>query len=429
MPARICFWIVCLLASVPACLHSSRQPVPDEQVLRGRVHALLHRTPLIDGHNDLPWRIRERFDGDLERVDLVDTMGLEPLPHTDLTRLRQGHVGAQFWSVFTPVETAGPGAARVVLEQIDLVHRMVARQPDHLEIALSAADIERIHRAGRIGSLIGIEGGHCIENSLAVLRMLYAAGARYMTLTHSQNTDWADSCTDEPNFDGLSPFGVRVVAEMNRLGMLVDLSHVSDGTMHDVLDVSRAPPIFSHSSARALCDHLRNVPDAVLERLKQTDGLVMVTFVADFLSDDARLHIEAEEARIGQLREDHPSDQAARRERMEQWRREHPRPAVTLSQVADHIEHIAEVAGIERVGIGSDFDGTGWLPTGLEDVSGYPDLLIELMRRGWSERELAGLAGQNLLRVMRRAERVAAELAGDPADDTRMQRITEEPPR
>ena len=386
-----------------------------------RVMKVLADTPLIDGHNDLPWLIRARFNSSLAAIDLAsDTSRIKPpagqaAMMTDLPRLRAGHVGAQFWSVFVPVEMQGPVAVEATLEQIDIVHQLVARYPHDLEMAYSAADIRRIHKAGRIASLIGVEGGHQIGNSLAVLRQYYELGARYLTLTHVTNTDWADAATVAPLHNGLTPFGREVVHEMNRLGMLVDLSHVSEATMRAALEASAAPVMFSHSSARALVDHPRDVSDEVLRLVARNGGVVMVNFNPGYVSmarnewDAARAGEQARYSSppyvgryIGQ-----PERAAAA---LKAWDQAHPEPAVTLSDVADHIEHIRQVAGIDHVGLGSDFDGIDEVPVGLEDVSKYPQLLAELARRGWSDADLAKVAGDNLLRVLGAAEQVAAQL-------------------
>lgn len=380
---------------------------------REEIMALFRTTPLIDGHNDVPWQYRRRVNNDLDAIDFAsDTSTLDPPMHTDLERLRAGGVGAQFWSVYIPVDDAGgrPGDARVVIEQMDLTRRLIDRHDD-LELALTAEDIVRIHRRGRIASLMGMEGGHSIENSLAALRATYALGARYMTITHSSNIPWADSATDDRVLGGLSPFGEEVIREMNRLGMLVDLSHVSPEVMHDALDVSEAPVIFSHSSARAVCDHPRNVPDDVLRRIRDLDGVVMVTFVPSFVSEELRVWFGERQAERDRLRARHGEENNdAVSEGLRAWERRHPRPEATMAQVADHIDHIRDVAGIDRLGIGGDFDGVGSLPVGLEDVSTYPDLFLELARRGYSDADLRKIAGENLLRVMRQAERVAARL-------------------
>jgi membrane dipeptidase len=361
--------------------------------------ALLRRSPLVDGHNDLAWALREAGSQDLAGTNLAGPVGFT---HTDLPRLAEGGVGAQFWSVYVPVWLAGEAAVAVTLEQIDFVHRMAGRYPDRLELALTAADVERIFAAGRVASLIGAEGGHSIGCSLGALRALYRLGVRYLTLTHNANVPWADSATDEPAAGGLTAFGREVVAEMQRLGMLVDLSHTAPPTMRDAFDAAEAPVIYSHSSARALCDHPRNVPDEMLARLRGNNGVCMVTFVPAFVSQQCRewhLGLDAEMKRRGL----DPWDQASGAAR-EEYARRHPAPRATLAQVADHIEHVREVAGVEHVGIGGDFDGTEDLPDGLGDVSCYPALVAELLERGWSEQDCARLAGGNVLRVMRETE-------------------------
>jgi membrane dipeptidase len=344
-----------------------------------RARALHRETPLIDGHNDYPWALREHnVERDLNRLDIRVP---QPTLHTDIPRLREGGVGGQFWSVYVPARLAGAAAVRTTLEQIDVVHRMVRTYPETFELATTAADVERIFKAGRIASLIGMEGGHSIDNSLATLRMLHAAGARYMTLTHSANVRWADSGTDKARLGGLSRFGEEVVREMNRLGMLVDLSHTSPETMRDAIAVSEAPIIFSHADARALHDHGRNVPDDVLRLLPKNGGVVMVTFVPGFLVKGGK---------------------------------------ATLADVARHMDHVRTVAGPDHVGIGSDFDGIEAVPAGLEDVSKFPALTAELLRRGWPEQDVRKALGLNVLRVLRRAEEVAARLqkAREPSTAT-----------
>ncbi len=345
---------------------------------------VLATTPLIDGHNDLPWVIYTdpHAPGDVDAYDLRSTTP----GHTDLERLRAGMVGAQFWAVFAPPEAVEEGAVRVLLEVLDLTQRMISLYPEHLELALSVSDVERIFGAGRVASILGMEGGHALENSLGVLRVLFETGIRYLTLTHNNTTDWADSATDEPRHGGLSPFGVEVIREMNRLGMLADLSHVSDGTMSHVLNVSEAPVIFSHSSARALTDHPRNVPDSILRRMPENGGVVMVTFVPFFVNEEVLRYEEAPHALPEEA------------------------PRATLEDVADHIDHVRGVAGVDHVGIGSDFDGFPSSPIGLEDVSTFPALFAELSRRGWTEEELRKLAGENLLRAWREAEAVARRI-------------------
>jgi len=386
-----------------------------------RVEQVLLRTPLIDGHNDLPWEIRERYKSDFSAIDLAsDThhlpvTGEQAAMMTDIPRLRAGHVGAQFWSVWIPVEVPGFQAVQMTLEQIDLVKRMAARYPTDFAMAYTAADIRRIHKSHRVASLIGIEGGHQINNSLAVLRQMYDAGARYMTLTHTTNTPWADSATDSPAHHGLTPFGIDVVKEMNRVGMLVDLSHVSPDTMKAALTASQAPVIFSHSSARALDDHPRNVPDDILRALAVNGGVVMVNFAPGYVSA-ARNQWQADRS-AEQTRFNSPPyaglyigqpDRA--KAALAEWEAQHPRPITTLVQVADHIEHVRQVAGIDHVGLGSDFDGIPDAPVGLEGVDRYPALLEELMRRGWSDADIAKLAGENLLRAMAAAEQVSLKL-------------------
>jgi membrane dipeptidase len=371
----------------------------------GRARDILARHPLIDGHNDLPWTIRTSPEagGDPERYDLD---AAPPPGQTDLPRLRAGGVGGQFWSVYVPAEP-GSGLARMQLEQIDLARRMVALRPDALELCWSADDAERAFAAGRIASLLGMEGGHVLEGSLGVLRAFHALGARYLTLTHNTTNDLADAATDTPRHDGLSPLGRQVVAEMNRLGMLVDLSHTAPATMADALDVAAAPLIFSHSSARALCDVPRNVPDEILRRMPDNGGVVMVTFVAGFVSPDAAAVLVpavAEFSRRSQGITDLAELRRIREEIVESL--EVPRPSIAT--VADHVEHVAGVAGRAHVGIGSDFDGNRFWPVGLEDVSGFPNLFAELLDRGWGEDDLAALAGGNVLRVMRAAEAAAS---------------------
>ena len=329
--------------------------------------------------------------------------------HTDLERLERGQVGAQVWSVFLPGDIKESGFARVQLEQLDIARRIIARYPDRLALALSADDIEREFSRGRIASLIGMEGGHAIENSLGVLRVCHALGARYLTLTHNVTTDWADAALDAARHGGLSPFGREVVREMNRLGMLVDLSHVSPATMTAALDLTEAPLIFSHSNAQALVDHPRNVPDAILERVRANGGMVMATFVPAFVSVEVAAFEQRREAEDKRLTKS-LGDGAERGRALDTWEAANPRPTATLSQVADHIEHLRAAAGVDHVGIGSDFDGIETVPIGLEDVSKFPDLLAELARRGWSDDDLAKLAGRNFLRVFREVEGVAARL-------------------
>ena len=368
---------------------------------------LLRRFPIMDGHNDLPWALRERTGRNIDRVNLAAPV---TGTHTDLPRLASGGVGAQFWSVYVPAELPGDMAVTATLEQIDLVHEMIRRYPAALELALTAADAEWILATGKVASLLGAEGGHSIACSLSVLRALHALGVRYLTLTHNRNVPWADSATDEPAAGGLTAFGREVVSEMQRLGMLVDLSHVSAGTMRDAFDNAEAPVIFSHSSARALCDHPRNVPDDMLARLPDNGGVCMVTFVPAFVSQVCRdwdLGFAAEMECRGL---DH-KDISSRQQLLAEWAASHPRPAAALSQVADHIDHVREVAGVGHVGLGGDYDGTDQLPEGLQDVSCYPALIAELQRRGWSEADCGQLASGNILRVMREAAAAAEAIS------------------
>jgi membrane dipeptidase len=392
--------------------------------IAARVERVLQKTPLIDGHNDLAWEIRTRADGHVDKLDLrADTSHLAPPKDqpdapglmTDIPRLKAGHLGGQFWSVYIPAEVTGPAAVKMTLEQVDIVKGLAARYPDVFEMAYTADDVVRIHKAGKVASLIGVEGGHQIDDSLPSLRQVYAAGARYMTLTHAVNNHWADSATANPQHNGLTPFGKAVVGEMNRLGMLVDLSHVSEKTMRDALAVTQAPVIFSHSGARGVDDHVRNVSDEVLQLVAKNHGVVMVNFAVTYVSGERNRWAadrSAEQARynappFGGLYIGQPEKAKAA---LAAWDKAHPAPPVTLSMVADHVEHIAKVCGVDCVGIGSDFDGIGETPQGLEGVDKYPALFAELARRGWSDEDLGKLAGGNVLRVMREAEAVAKKL-------------------
>jgi membrane dipeptidase len=373
-----------------------------------RARGLLAERPVFDGHNDLLWELRKRVGYDLDRLDVSRS---QPDLHTDLPRLRIGGVGAQFWSVYVPARLQGDHAVSATLEQIDAAQRLVRSYPDALAPALCADDVGLALESGRIASLLGAEGGHSIDCSLATLRTLYALGVRYLTLTHNDNVPWADSATDEPRAGGLTRFGEAVVGEMNRLGMLVDLSHVAPSTMQAALDVTEAPLIFSHSSARALCDVPRNVPDEVLARLEGNGGVCMVTFVPEFVSPRCAAWwrgLEAEAERRGLELMDDDGGDAGRL--LVEWQRDHPRPAVIVADVADHVEHVREVAGVAHVGLGGDYDGVLFQPDGLEDVSGYPLLVAELLRRSWSDAEVAKLTWDNALRVLREAEAVARGL-------------------
>jgi membrane dipeptidase len=386
--------------------------MPSDYPTRARVMRVAYRGMnelIFDGHNDLAWELRRRVRYDFDALDITADRSATGL-HTDLPRLRAGHVGAQYWSVYVPCDLGGEAAVSATLEQIDAVRRLVARHPDHLALATSADEVERARAAGRIASLLGAEGGHSINCSMGTLRMLYELGVRYLTLTHVLNTPWADSATDEPVVGGLSPFGHEVVREMNRLGMLVDLSHVAPSTMHAALDTSEAPAFFSHSSARTLCDHPRNVPDDVLTRVRDSDGVVMVTFVPGFLTEECRawtVDLFAAQERLADTYHDHtPQWYAARAD----WIRANPPPPCTVADVADHVEHVREVAGVDHVGLGGDFDGIATTPAGLSDVAGYPALLRELAGRGWSESDLGKLAWHNALRVLRETGSVAARV-------------------
>jgi membrane dipeptidase len=366
---------------------------------------LLASTPLIDGHNDLPWEIRTNREHphDVAAYDLRKTTA----GHTDLARLAEGHIGGQFWSVYIPGDLDGGRFAMAQLEQIDIARRMIAMYPDKLAPAYTADDIEREFKDGKIASLMGMEGGHAIENSLGALRAYYALGVRYMTLTHNVTLDWADAALDSAKHGGLTPFGKEVVREMNRLGMLVDLAHVSAGTMSDALDATRAPVIFSHSGARAIVDHPRNVPDSILARLKQNGGVVMVPVVPEFVSRAVKAWQDQADAALSEMR---TAPDSVRRQARRAWMAAHPRPHATVKDVADVIEHVRDVAGVDHVGIGADYDGITSTPDGLPDVSSYPVIFAELIHRGWSDADLAKLAGKNVLRVFHQAEAVARQL-------------------
>lgn len=424
MTKSLLFWIVlgglllsaCQAPSTPGVAHAPRGPHgvgvcaadADHKRVELTDEALrIHRSAiLIDGHNDLAWKIREKGESSFDALDISQP---QPDLHTDIPRLLQGGVGAQFWAAWVPPETMRTGGAtRIALEQIDLIHRMVRRYPDTFEMAYSADDVVRIHRNGKIASLIGIEGGHAIENSLGVLRMFYDLGVRYMTLTHTETTDWADAATDEARHGGLTPFGEDVVREMNRLGMLVDISHVSADTMRDVLRISRAPVIASHSSAYTVAPHPRNVPDDVLRLIANNGGVVMVNFFSGFVEPEAARTMQNIFQIMRELREQHPDEEEFQRAKS-QWRRQNPIPRGTIRTVVDHIDHIVKVAGIDHVGLGSDYEGVTVLPIQLEDVSCYPYITQELLNRAYPDKDTHKILGGNLLRALRRGERVSRE--------------------
>lgn len=375
-----------------------------------RARKLLAASPIIDGHNDVPWEIRENKEAprDVDRFDLRTDLKRQD---TDFARMKEGGLGGQFWSIYIPGEVKDSGYARVQLEQFDIARRMIARYPQKTVFATTAADAKRAMAAGKIPSFLGMEGGHAIENSLGVLRVYYELGARYMTLTHNVTLDWADAAMDKATHGGLTPFGKEVVREMNRVGMIVDLSHVSPGVMSDALTVSEAPVMFSHSPARALSDHPRDVPDSILVRLKQNGGVIMVTFVREFISQKNRDWRLARNVRRRELAASFGGDTARVRAAMNEWFKANPEPAVTIKDVADHFDHIKKLIGADHIGVGGDFDGTGGEHIdGLEDVSKYPFLFAELMRRGWTDDELRRVANGNILRVLAENEKVAARL-------------------
>ena len=381
-------------------------PAPTTDVST-RLDAMLKQAPVIDGHNDLPWEMRVRAKYDFDRIDVAQP---QPQLMTDIPRLRQGRVGGQFWSVYVPADLQGDAAVSATLEQIDAVHEMVRRYRSAFALVRTADEVERAIAAGTIASLIGVEGGHSIDSSIATLRMLHRLGAGYMTLTHSRNVPWADSTSDAPTLGGLSAFGEEIIREMNRLGMLVDLSHTSADTMADAIRVSQAPVIFSHSSARAVCDVPRNVPDAILRELTRNGGIVMVTFVPGFISPEVAAFNRRLQAQTTRLQAQFGNDKAGLDAALTEWRKTNAEPRATLSQVADHVDHIRKVAGIDHVGLGGDFDGITSVVQGLENVSTYPALLEELVRRGYADQDIAKITSRNILRVMRRAEAVASNL-------------------
>ncbi len=392
------------------------EPAPPDPALMA-AEAALEVAPVFDGHNDVPIQLRARFDNQINDFDFADTTGTGAthpqgrVMHTDLARLAEGRVGAQYWSVYVPASLSEPEAVQMTMEQIDVMKRLIDRYPDALAYAETSVDVENAIAEGKVASLLGMEGGHSIGSSLAVLRQMYALGARYMTLTHSRNTPWADSATDTPEHGGLTDFGKDVVREMNRIGMLVDLSHVSEEAMHDALDVAQAPVIFSHSGARAINGHARNVPDSVIARLPENGGIVMVVALPGFLNDERRQWFaerEAEEARQESLYQGQPDIVEAA---MAEWDEANPEPATMITHMADHIDHIRALAGVEYIGIGADFDGMPTGPVGFEDSSGYPQLFAELARRGYSQVEMELIASRNAIRVLRDAERYAASVS------------------
>jgi membrane dipeptidase len=403
--------VIALLLIASTITAMTEMPQGDAPLL-DRARALHKQQPLLDGHNDYPWELREKAQRDLDKLDLARS---QPSIMTDINRLRAGGVGAQFWSVYVPGDLQGQTAVTATLEQIDIVHRMIRKYPETFELALTADDIERIVKKGRIASLIGMEGGHSIDSSLGALRMFQRLGARYMTLTHNVDLPWADANAGKSPLGGLSPFGEQVVREMNWLGMLVDLSHVSSDTMKDALAIAEAPVIFSHSCARAVTDHARNVPDDVLAMVAKNGGIVMVTFVPGFVSSKVTAWSRLQTAEESRLKALTPNDAAAVKTSLDTWTKSHPAPRATIADVADHIDHIKKVAGIDHIGLGGDFDGISSVVEGLEDVSTYPALTAELLRRGYTDADIKKILATNMLRVMRAAEKVSARLQKERA--------------
>jgi len=394
--------VTALTAATPVLAQTS------DAAVDARVRQILRRTPLIDGHNDLPWAIRQGYGNDVHGVDLTTDLSMSTRLHTDIPRLREGGVGGQFWSVYVSANMSQLEAAKATFEQIDTVKRIIGAHPDVFEMATTADDIVRIHRQGKIASLIGMEGGYSIDDSLGLLREFRRAGALYMTLTHSKSTNWADAGTDAPKWGGLNAFGEEVVKEMNRIGMMVDLSHVSAETMKDAIRVSEAPVIFSHSSALGVTGHPRNVPDDVLGLMASNGGIVMVTFVPGFINEQVRewgANRAAQQARLNSL---HPGDPERVRRELAEWVAANPVPRATLEDVVAHIQYVRDKAGIDHVGLGGDFDGVDSLPVGVEAVDAYPRILAELIKRGWTDADIRKLTGENMLRVMRGVEAVAA---------------------
>ncbi len=404
--------LVLLIFFQTSCAGAQMTADSDED-RRQQAIEILEQVPLFDGHNDTPYQYRNRVGYKFGELDFYDTTQLENPMHTDIPRLKEGHVGAQWWSVYVPANIPEDEAVKRTMEQIDFVYRMAERYPDEFEMAYTADDVERIFDDGKIASLIGMEGGHSIANSLAVLRSFHRLGARYMTITHSRTLDWVDAAGDEPQHDGLSEFGEEVIREMNRLGMLVDLSHVTPATMKDAIRVSEAPVMFSHSNARAISGHPRNVPDDVLQLLPEKDGIVMVTFVESFTSEELRQWYAERSGYQSKMESLYGGQPDKIDEMVEAWEEENEMPKSTLEQVADHIDHIRDQVGVDYIGIGGDYDGVSSLPLGLEDVSTYPDLFAELLSRGYTEEELEKIAGLNMLRVMRGMEEVSERLQAE----------------
>ncbi len=410
---------IALALAAPA----AAQRISDEQAA-ATARAALEAAPVFDGHNDVPGQLLTRFRNQINTFDFTDTLSTadpeagRAAMHTDLTRLRQGKVGAQFWSVYVPHNANEALAVQQTIEQIDVTKRLIARYPQDMAYAQTAAQVETAMGEGRIASLLGMEGGYSIGSNLGVLRQFYAMGARYMTLTHNSNTPWADAATDDPRHNGLTDFGRDVVREMNRIGMLVDLSHVSEATMHDAIDVAKAPVIFSHSGARGVTPHPRNVPDSVLRRLPENGGVVMVVALPRFINEDLRQWDARRAAEVARLRVVHLGNPDAAADAYDAWIAANPEPTSPLTDVANHIDHIRKVAGIEHIGIGGDYDGMPTGPVGMEDVSGYPELFIELARRGYSQSDLEMIASKNILRVMREAENYAQSVSDQAPIET-----------
>lgn len=403
--------ILLISAMLVGCGTLSAQTDRDDY--RQQAIKILESVPLFDGHNDVPWQYRNRVDYKFSELDFWDTTHLDPPMHTDIPRLKEGRVGAQWWSVYVSAAIPENEAVVQTLEQIDFVHRLVEKYPDEFELALTADDVERIFDDGKIASLIGMEGGHSIANSLPVLRMMYDLGARYMTITHNRTLDWVDAAGDDPQHGGLTEFGEEVIHEMNRLGMVVDLSHVDYNTMEHVLNITEAPVIFSHSNARALSGHPRNVPDNILDMTAENNGIVMVTFVETFTSEERRQFFAERTAHRSKLQYLHPGEPDSVSAKMAEWDADNEAPKSTLEQVADHIDYIRDRIGVEYIGIGGDYDGIPTLPEGLEDVSTYPDLFAELLKRGYTEDELRKIAGLNMLRVLRGVEETSERLRNE----------------